>query len=76
MVSVQVIDTGKEPVRPLEETGEGSSEGLGLSLIQHLIGDLDGKFFLRHEAVSDPDKGVIPVEQTVAEVRFPLVRRR
>jgi len=76
MVSVQVLDTGKGPEQPIEETGEGSSEGLGLSLIQHLIGDLDGKFSLRHEVVSSPGKDAIPIEQTVAEVRFPLVRRR
>lgn len=76
MVSVQVLDTGKGPEEPIEGTGEGSSDGLGLSLIQHLIGDLDGKFSLRHEVVSDPNQDVIPAEQTIAEVRFPLVRRR
>jgi hypothetical protein len=73
---VQVLDTGKGPEQPIEGTGEGSSDGLGLSLIQHLIGDLDGKFSLRHEVVSDSNQDVIPVEQTIAEVRFPLVRRR
>ena len=76
MVSVQVLDTGKGPEQPIEGTGEGSSDGLGLSLIQHLIADLDGKFSLRHEIVSDPEKDGVEVEQTIAEVRFPLVRRR
>jgi two-component system, sensor histidine kinase PdtaS len=76
MVSVQVLDTGKGPQQSIEGAAEGSSDGLGLSLIQHLIGDLDGKFSLRHEVVSGPDADAIPTEQTIAEVRFPLVRRR
>jgi two-component system, sensor histidine kinase PdtaS len=67
MVVVEVIDTGKGPLQPLEEE---SSEGLGLSLIRNLIGDLGGQFELRR-AVSDTDTDVC----TVAEVRFPLARR-
>ena len=87
IVIVQVIDTGKGPLfePPLEEANDsGSFEGLGLSLIKHLIGDLDGKFSLRRAVFSTlllgrgeehekrPD---LPIEYTVAEVRFPLVRR-
>ena len=60
MVIVEVIDTGKGPPLPLEES-------LGLSLIKHLIGDLDGHFALRR-----PEGANV----TIAEVRFPLVRQR
>jgi two-component system, sensor histidine kinase PdtaS len=60
MVIVEVIDTGKGPPEPLEES-------LGLSLIKQLIGDLDGHFALRR-----PEGANI----TIAEVRFPLVRQR
>ncbi len=60
MVIVEVIDTGKGPPDPLEES-------LGLSLIKQLIGDLDGHFALRR-----PEGANI----TIAEVRFPLVRQR
>ena len=86
MVIVQVIDTGKGPLfeLPLEESGDsGTFEGLGLSLIKHLIGDLEGKFSLRRVASSSlptprAETGTRPQEQpieyTVAEVRFPLVR--
>ena len=42
-----------------------NSEGIGLLLIKHLIGDLAGKFVLRRA------NGC-----TVAEVRFPLLRQR
>jgi len=71
MVVVEVLDTGKGPPVEEGESGEGSSfEGLGLSLITHLIGDLGGHFVLRR---SSEDDGV---EYTVAEVRFPLLRRR
>lgn len=67
-VIVEVIDNGKGPPESLEESDESSSfEGLGLSLIKHLIGDLGGQFSLRRT----DDAGL-----TVAEVRFPLVRRR
>jgi len=64
MVIVQVIDTGTK----LKKWGPGeeeSSEGLGLSLIKNLIGDLGGKFVLRH----DKDG-----HGTIAEVRFCLAR--
>ncbi|HLI07665.1 MAG TPA: GAF domain-containing protein [Ktedonobacteraceae bacterium] len=45
-IVVQVIDTGKGPLRhPAGE--EESSEGLGVSLIKHLIGDLGGQYSLR-----------------------------
>ena len=85
MVIVQVIDTGRGPLTemPVEESGENSGfEGLGLSLIKHLIGDLDGSFTLRREgdaAVSaqqeDGGRKSENAERTVSEVRFPLVRR-
>ncbi len=79
IVIVQVIDTGSGPsfALPLEENTEANNfEGLGLSLIKHLIGDLDGEFSLRRErlAVSSPEEHV-PVERTIAEVCFPLKRR-
>ncbi|HZO72527.1 MAG TPA: GAF domain-containing protein [Ktedonobacteraceae bacterium] len=86
IVIVQVIDTGKGPLfeLPQEESGDsGTFEGLGLSLIKHLIGDLEGKFSLRRVASSSlptprAEAGTRPQEQpmeyTVAEVRFPLVR--
>jgi two-component sensor histidine kinase len=87
MVIVQVIDTGSGPPfdLPSEETSEGGVfEGLGLSLIKHLTGDLDGHFSLRREVIQEsnvehPDQEIIsavPIECTVAEVRFPLVRHR
>ncbi len=45
-IVVQVIDTGIGPLR--HQSGEEeSSEGLGMSLIKHLIGDLGGQFSLR-----------------------------
>src|SRR6266699_2029563 len=44
MVFVQVIDSGKGPEVPIEETDDLGGEGLGLSLIKHLIGELAGKF--------------------------------
>ncbi len=82
MVIVQVIDTGP-PFELPAESGESSSEGLGLSLIKHLIGDLEGTFSLRREAFSGSIAGQsakegessLPVECTVAEVCFPLVKR-
>lgn len=85
-VIVQVIDTGKGPLfeLPLEESGDsGTFEGLGLSLIKHLIGDLEGKFSLRRvtsssfptpQAETGARHQEQPIEYTVAEVRFPLVR--
>jgi two-component system, sensor histidine kinase PdtaS len=66
MVIVQVIDSGSH-LKQWQPGEEENSEGLGLSLIKNLIGDLGGKFTLRH--VGD-------VNCTVAEVRFPLARRR
>jgi len=81
IVIVQVIDTGTGPhfALPLAaNTEEGNFEGLGLSLIKHLIGDLDGKFSLRREHLSVPEQSsqeASTVERTVAEVRFPLKRR-
>jgi len=66
IVTVQVIDTGTK-LRQWEPGEEESGEGLGLSLIKNLIGDLGGNFTLRREG----ERG-----HTVAEVRFPLVRKR
>jgi two-component sensor histidine kinase/putative methionine-R-sulfoxide reductase with GAF domain len=60
-VVVEVYDTGKGPSGPLEEE---SSEGLGLSLIRNMIGDLRGQFTLRRTEETPP--------RTCAEVRFPL----
>lgn len=89
IVIVQVIDTGNGPPfqLPLEESGETNAfEGLGLSLIKHLIGDLRGRFSLRREASHNPrvesdtrmtaetSEGEVAQEVTVAEVRFPLAR--
>ncbi len=66
LVIVQVIDTGKGLAQ--WEPGEDEShEGLGLSLIKNLIGDLGGQFILHRL----DDEGI-----TVSEVRFPLVRQR
>ena len=62
-VIVEVLDTGSGPVEPLEESGEG----LGLSLIRNLIGDLGGRFVLRRTGETPP--------RTCAEARFPLTRR-
>jgi len=84
IVIVQVIDTGSGPrfELPLEENGEtGSFEGLGLSLIKNLIGDLDGHFSLRREQLghlpvtASSSLDDVDVERTIAEVRFPLKRR-
>jgi len=86
MVVVQVIDNGKSPLSlpPAEEAVENTSfEGLGLSLIRNLVGDLGGRFTLRRALVDSPirsESGEVvgqreTQEQTVAEIRFPLVRR-
>ncbi|GAC1388829.1 MAG: GAF domain-containing protein [Ktedonobacteraceae bacterium] len=81
IVIVQVIDTGNGPRFELlvEESNEGGNfEGLGLSLIKNLIGDLDGNFTLRRERfpVTEQSSEKVPdVERTVAEVHFPLKRR-
>ena len=66
-MTVQVIDTGKGLPSHEDETEEEASEGLGLSLIKNLIGDLGGQFVLRRSA--DDSK-------TIAEVRFPLTGRQ
>jgi two-component sensor histidine kinase len=76
MVIVQVIDSGKGLEIPIEENADPTGEGLGLSLIRQLIGDLEGKFSLRRVIINDATTDNRPVERTVAEVRFPLVRRR
>jgi GAF domain-containing protein len=76
IVIVQVIDSGKGPEVPFEE-GDSGGEGLGVSLIRQLIGDLGGQFiFPRRVVINDATTENRPVERTVAEVRFPLVRRR
>jgi two-component sensor histidine kinase len=76
-VIVQVIDSGKGPKSPIEaKTGDPGGEGLGVSLIRHLISDLAGEFSLRRAIINDATTDNRPVERTVAEVRFPLVRRR
>ena len=69
MVIVQVIDSGSQ-LEQWQPGEEESSEGLGLSLIKNLIGDLGGKFSLRR--VGEANR----TNCTVAEVRFPLARRR
>jgi two-component sensor histidine kinase len=76
IVIVQVIDSGKGPETPIEETADLAGEGLGLSLIKNLIGDLAGRFSLRRAIINDVTTNNQPVERTVAEVRFPLTRRR
>jgi len=66
LVIVRVIDTGKGLAQ--WEPGEDENrEGLGLSLIKNLIGDLGGQFMLYRLE----DEGI-----TVSEVHFPLVRQR
>lgn len=63
-IVVEVLDTGQGFVtEPMEEE---SSEGLGLSLIRNLIGDINGQFTLRRTEETPPC--------TCAEVRFPLER--
>jgi two-component system, sensor histidine kinase PdtaS len=65
IVTVQVIDTGRG-LEQWEASEEESREGLGLSLIKNLIGDLGGTFTLRRLE----DEGL-----TVSEVCFPLARQ-
>lgn len=62
-IIVEVLDTGRGIIEPVEESGEG----LGLSLIRNLIGDLGGKFTLQRTDETPP--------RTRAQVRFPLARR-
>lgn len=66
LVIVQVIDTGKG-LEQWEAGEDENREGLGLSLIKNLIGDLGGQFILYRLE----DEGI-----TVSEVRFPLARQR
>lgn len=60
---VEVLDTGSGPA---ESFVEENAEGLGLSLIRNLIGDIGGQFTLRRTDETPP--------RTCAEVRFPLER--
>ena len=64
-VVVEVLDTGTGPTDPMEEE---NSEGLGLSLIRNLIGDIGGQFSLRRTEETPA--------RTRAEVRFPLMPRQ
>lgn len=80
-VVVQVIDTGSGPHFDLSrDAGNegGNFEGLGLSLIKHMIGDLDGNFTLKRESYpssTNTSENAPTLEGTIAEVRFPLKRR-
>ena len=66
LVIVEVLDTGNGP--PVSKSlEEDDSEGLGLSLIRNLMGDIGGGFTLRRTTEIPP--------RTCAEVRFPLIRR-
>ena len=62
-VVVEVLDTGHGPAEPFEDE---NAEGLGLSLIRNLVGDLRGQFSLGRTEGDPP--------YTRAEVRFPLER--
>jgi two-component sensor histidine kinase len=82
LVVVQVLDTGTDPPSEASATATGArGEGLGLSLITQLIGDLDGHFALRREVIQVANDDLpeqeristVPRAWTVAEVRFPLV---
>ncbi len=66
IVAIQVIDPGTD-LKQWEQGDEENGEGLGLSLIKNLIGDLAGQFSLLRLAETG---------QTVAEIRFPLARPR
>ena len=65
MVIIEVLDTGNGPSVPVP-LEEDNNEGLGLSLIRNLMGDIGGQFMLRRTYESPP--------RTCAEVRFPLIR--
>ena len=65
IVIVEVLDTGKGLPLPFEEE---SGEGLGISLIRNLMGDIGGQFMLRRTSETP--------SRTCAEVRFPLMTRR
>jgi two-component sensor histidine kinase len=69
LVIVQVIDPGAQ-LKQWQPGEEENSEGLGLSLIKNLVGDLGGTFTLRHIAETNHSNN------TVAEVRFPLAPPR
>ena len=75
IVTVQVIDTGKGFAPATADTEEDISEGLGLSLIKNLIGDLGGQFVLRRVNDGGTESGE-PAGQTIAEVHFPLAGRQ
>ncbi len=80
IVTVQVIDTGSGPKFDStfeESNGSGNFDGLGLSLIKNMIGDLDGDFTLKREqcVLANIPSGDASTECTVAEVHFPLKRR-
>ncbi len=66
IVVVQVIDPGSD-WQEWKQGDEESGEGLGVSLIKNLIGDLGGRYSLSRQAETG---------QTVAEIRFPLARSR
>ncbi|MBO0778271.1 MAG: GAF domain-containing protein [Ktedonobacteraceae bacterium] len=80
-VIVQVIDSGKGLDREFSTEEGGEGEGLGLSLIKNLIGDLGGQFSLRREMFPASERDIqeqgndAPMARTVAEVCFPLFRR-
>jgi two-component sensor histidine kinase len=83
VVYVRVVDTGRGPASEITfgERSENQAEGLGLSLIVNLIGDLGGQFSLRREQGKESifgqnDNSGASQEYTVAEVCFPLVRRK
>ncbi len=79
IVIVRVLDTGSGPpldMRVEEASDNGTFEGLGVSLIKNMIGDLDGSFTLRREVINTAPNAGAHGAYTVAEVRFPLVRRR
>ncbi len=66
IVIIEVLDTGNAtPISGSFE--EEDTEGLGLSLIRNLMGDIGGKFSLRRTLELPP--------RTCAEVSFPLTRR-
>ena len=66
LVIVDVLDTGNGPPES-DSLEEDDSEGLGLSLVRNLMGDIGGEFTLQR-TLEQPAR-------TCAEVRFPLVRR-
>ncbi len=75
IVTVQVIDTGKGLPSSGTATEDDINEGLGLSLIKNLIGDLGGQFVLRRE--TDPTSTPATLtDRTIAEVHFPLAARQ